>query len=217
VLKFNKLNSSEKAGNDWRGVYGHARPKSHIGRAHGPIYPAAAAALKLKGVLGIITADDVPAFPRPTTRSSPTSRFMWASRLAVAAETEQLAQDAIDLIKITYEPVPFVVDPLDNLHPAGPTARLDGNVANPNVKYQTIKWTARDFAVAGDGNLPMGKPTAEWSYGDLDAGFKEAKLVLDESFVVGAQGTTAWSPAPPWRTGKTARSSCSARARARPR
>ena len=34
----------------------------------------------------------------------------------------------------------------------------------------------------------MGKPAQEWTYGDLDAGFKDAKVVLDESFVIGAQG-----------------------------
>ena len=29
----------------------------------------------------------------------------------------------------------------------------------------------------------MGKPPDEWSYGDVDAGFKKAALVLDETFV----------------------------------
>ncbi len=40
-----------------------------------------------------------------------------------------------------------------------------------------------DFADAKDGQLPMGKATDEWSVGDLDAGFKNAALVLDETFV----------------------------------
>jgi xanthine dehydrogenase molybdenum-binding subunit len=165
-----------------------------------------AAALKLKGVLGIITADDVPVFPPPNNpilTNEPV--YVGDPILAVAAETEQLAQDAIDLIKIDYEPLPFVVDPLDSLHPAGPTARLDGNVANPRVKYQTIKWTARDFAAAGEGKLPMGKPAGEWTYGDLDAGFKAAKLVLDESFVIGAQGHQCMEPRSAmayWENGK---------------
>jgi CO/xanthine dehydrogenase Mo-binding subunit len=155
----------------------------------------ASAALKLKGVLGILTADDVPAFPPPNNpilTNEPL--YVGDPILAVAAESEQLCQDAIDVIKIDYEALPFVVDPLDSLHPAGPTARLDGNVANPRVKFQTIKWTARDFAVAGEGKLPMGKPAGEWTYGDLDAGFKAAKLVLDESFVIGAQGHQCMEP-----------------------
>ena len=33
------------------------------------------------------------------------------------------------------------------------------------------------------GKLPMGKAPDEWSYGDLEAGFKDAALVLDETFV----------------------------------
>jgi CO/xanthine dehydrogenase Mo-binding subunit len=148
----------------------------------------ASAALKLKGVLGVLTAKDVPAFPPPQNPIlTDEPHFVGEPILAVAAETEQLAQDAIDLIKIEYEPLPFVVDPLDSLHPGGPNARSDGNVANPRIKYQTIKWTARDFAMAGDDKLPMGEPAGQWTYGDLEAGFKSAKLVLDESFVIGAQ------------------------------
>jgi len=166
----------------------------------------ASAALKLKGVLGILTAADVPAFPPPNNPIL-TNEPLYVGEpiLAVAAETEQLAQDAIELIKIDYEPLPFVVDPLDSLHPAGPTARLDGNVANPRVKYQTIKWTARDFAAAGEGQLPMGKPASEWTYGDIEAGFKAAKVVLDESFVIGAQCHHCMEPRSAmayWQNGK---------------
>ncbi len=166
----------------------------------------ASAALKLKGVLGVLTADDVPSFPPPNNPIL-TNEPLYVGEpiLAVAAETEQLAQDAIDLIKIEYEPLPFVVDPLDSLHPGGPSARLDGNVANPRVKFQTIKWTARDFAAAGEGQLPMGKPAEEWTYGDLDAGFKAAKVVLDESFVIGAQGHHCMEPRSAmayWQNGK---------------
>jgi CO/xanthine dehydrogenase Mo-binding subunit len=166
----------------------------------------ASAALKLKGVLAVLTANDVPAFPPPNNpilTNEPL--YVGDPILAVAAESEQLAQDAIDLIKIDYEPLPFVVDPLESLHPGGPSARLDGNVANPRVKFQTIKWTARDFAAAGDNQLPTGKPAEEWTYGDLEAGFKEAKIVLDESFVIGAQSHHCMEPRSAmayWQNGK---------------
>ena len=46
-----------------------------------------------------------------------------------------------------------------------------------------LKWTEADFAEEKKGRLPMGKSPEEWSYGDLDAGFKNAALVLDETFV----------------------------------
>ena len=51
-----------------------------------------------------------------------------------------------------------------------------------------MKWTGQDFADAGAERLPLGRPTEEWSYGDLDAGFKGAALELDETFVVQSTG-----------------------------
>ena len=53
---------------------------------------------------------------------------------------------------------------------------------------ERLKWTADDFAAAGDGQLPMGEPKEQWAYGDLDGGFAAAALVLDETFVVNATG-----------------------------
>ena len=39
-----------------------------------------------------------------------------------------------------------------------------------------------------DGRCRSGKPTEEWTFGDLDAGFKNAALVVDETFVVQSTG-----------------------------
>src|SRR5437867_783734 len=52
----------------------------------------------------------------------------------------------------------------------------------PTLK--TLKWTDQDFADAGPGALPMAEAPDEWSYGDLEAGFRDAALVVDETFVV---------------------------------
>ena len=47
-----------------------------------------------------------------------------------------------------------------------------------------MKWTAAELAEADAGRLPMMEDAPEkWAYGDLEAGFKEAALVLDETFV----------------------------------
>jgi CO/xanthine dehydrogenase Mo-binding subunit len=46
-----------------------------------------------------------------------------------------------------------------------------------------LKWTKADFAELEHGRLPIGKVPDEWTYGDLDSGFKNAALVLDETFV----------------------------------
>jgi CO/xanthine dehydrogenase Mo-binding subunit len=114
--------------------------------------------------------------------------------LALAAVDELTASDAIEKIEIDWEPLPFAVDPLASLRPDGPNARLEGNiwgrpkpptpgqpVAPPAI--EELKWTASDFAEYDQGRLPMGKTPDEWAYGDVDAGFKNAALVLDETFV----------------------------------
>jgi CO/xanthine dehydrogenase Mo-binding subunit len=47
-----------------------------------------------------------------------------------------------------------------------------------------LKWTQAEVDEYNAGRLPMGKDTdPSWSYGDLEAGFKKADLVLDETFV----------------------------------
>ena len=71
------------------------------------------------------------------------------------------------------------------LDPADPPAAAPGQPPPhpPAAKCQELKWTEADFADAKDGQMPMGKPADEWSYGDVDAGFKNAALVLDETFV----------------------------------
>src|SRR5207253_2363506 len=100
------------------------------------------------------------------------------------------AATAIEMIRVEFEPLPFVIDPLDTLRPGGPSPRTDGNVwvqpgpqDPPQPKVAELKWTEADFAEYKEGRLPMGQAPDAWSYGDLDAGFKNAALVLDETFV----------------------------------
>jgi CO/xanthine dehydrogenase Mo-binding subunit len=112
--------------------------------------------------------------------------------LAVAAVDELTAVEAIELIEIDWEPLPFNVDPIDSLRPGRLTARAEGNVwarpaaaqgqqpGPPNVTL--LKWEEKDFGEYNEGKLPMGTPTDEWSFGDVDGNFKKAALVLDETF-----------------------------------
>ena len=142
----------------------------------------AAKALRMPGVVAILTADDVPQEPaaNPILTNEPT--FVGAPILAVAAVDELTAADAIEAIGVEFESLAFTFDPLDSLSPAGGNARSDGNVGGAGVDVHTLKWEERDFA-AGDARLPDGKMTKSWQYGDLDGGFRDAKLVLEDSFV----------------------------------
>jgi CO/xanthine dehydrogenase Mo-binding subunit len=166
----------------------------------------ASAALALPGVHGLLTADDVPSFPAPQDAILTNEPlFVGQPILAVAADSEELAADALEKIKVTYEELPFTVDPLASLFPGGADARTNGNVANPGVDLKSYKWTARDFADAADGQLPAGAPVTEWSYGDVDAALKGAPLVLDESFVTAGLSHHSLEPRSAlayWQNGK---------------
>jgi len=173
-------------------------PHARVKRIHSD------AALAMPGVKAILTADDLPA-PADTLTDNGTviKASKWGERgltnepvyqgepiLAVAAVDELTAAEAIEKIHIDFELLPFVIDPLDTLRPGGPNPRTDGNVwtrpagQNPGPPVVTeLKWTKADFAELDKGRLPMGKAPDEWSYGDVDSGFRNAALVLDETFV----------------------------------
>ena len=161
------------------------------------------AALAIPGVKAILTADEVPDLNGAEKALTNEPLYAGEPILAVAAVSEEIAASAIEAIQVDLEPLPFVVDPLDSLRPGGPNARLNGNVWGaprppapgaqgpaPAPVPETVKWTDADFGDdEGDpGRLPMGKALEEWSFGDLDAGFKSAELVLDESFIVQSTG-----------------------------
>jgi len=151
-------------------------------------------ALKMPGVLGILTADDVPQFPppqRPILQKDEVF-FIGDAILALAAVDETTAADALEKIKIEFQQLPHVLDPLDSLYPGGPNARSNGNVAAAQINLQTVKWQAGDFY--DDSKLPMGKPSEEWHYGDLDAAFKASKLVIEESFVTAGYSHHSMEP-----------------------
>ncbi|MEE8148161.1 MAG: molybdopterin cofactor-binding domain-containing protein, partial [Longimicrobiales bacterium] len=143
----------------------------------------ASAALAMDGVVGILTAEDIPAVDAPREAClTMEPHYEGEPVLAVAAVDETTAADAIEAIKIDFEPLPFVLNPLDSLRPDGPSARLDGNT-RVGRDLATIKWTEEDFANAPEGTLPMGEPSAEWRVGDVEAGFAEADLIIDETIV----------------------------------
>ena len=126
----------------------------------------ASEALAMPGVRAILTANDLPA-PADTLTDNGTviKASKWGERgltmeplyqgepiLAVAAVDEVTAADAIEKIKIDFEPLPFVVDPLDTLRPGGPNPRTDGNVwtrptppAQGQPQVTTLKWADADF------------------------------------------------------------------------
>jgi len=164
-------------------------------------------ALKMDGVVGVLTADDVPAAEganQPILTNNP--HYVGDPILAIAAVDEATASDALEKVRYDIEPVEFVLDPLASLYPGGPNAHGGGNVTNRGVPLQEVKWTARDFAAAEEHQLPMtGKPVAEWSYGDLDKEFADSAVVYDETFVTASNSHHSMEPRSAmsyWQNGK---------------
>ena len=163
---------------------GQAKYTSDIrlpGMLHGKVlrspYPHAriltvdtAEATQLPGVHAVLTPFDV-----PNGRVAPDLpildtevRFVGDEVAAVAAEDEDTAQEAIGLIQVQYDPLPFVTDPQDALAPNAP-------------------------AVHPGGNLLGGKPII-LTRGNVDEGFAQADRVFEETFTTPAHSGAALEP-----------------------
>ena len=111
------------------------------------------------GVRAVISAANAPEIEWYTDSVlfDRTVRFVGDEVAAVAAETEEQADDALRLIAVEYEALPFVVDLAAARRPDAPRLRPDGNVS------------------------------AEQKYarGDVAAGFRDAEVVVEAVYVTG--------------------------------
>ena len=141
----------------------------------------------MPGVIGILTAADVPEVEAPNAAIlTNTPAYIGDPILAVAAETEQIAEDAMATIRVEMEPLPFVTDPLDSLLEGGADAREEGNVYSRSREgsgFRTVKWTREQIEEFRAGREPTGEFVNEWSYGDVAKGFADAELVFEQPFV----------------------------------
>src|SRR5262245_1387190 len=102
----------------------------------------ASEALAMPGVKAVLTSDDLPA---PSDAMTDLGQVIPANKLgeraltndpvyqgdpilAVCAVDEYTCAEAIEKIKISYDRLPHVVDPLVSLRAGGPNARVEGNV-----------------------------------------------------------------------------------------
>lgn len=155
-------------------------------------------ALRMDGVIGVFTADDLPPVPPPGNPALASEYVTYVGQpiLAVAAITEEIAESAIDKIRIDFERRDFVVDPIESLSPGGSNAYPEGNVlvrtqeegpeGAPIVgaEIRDIKWPQSAIDAIKSGKEPVGAEfTTEWAFGDLEAGFAEAAQIIEEPFV----------------------------------
>ena len=155
----------------------------------------ASEALKMPGVLGILTADDVPQFPppqRPILQKDEVF-FIGDPILALAAVDETTAADALEKVKIDFEQLP---------HVAGSARQPVSRRTECAVQRQRRRGAdqSADREVAGRATSSTtrrcrwaSRPKT-WSYGDLDAAFKASKLVIEESFVTAGYSHHSMEP-----------------------
>ena len=126
------------------------------------------------GVYAVITAADLPdSLVGRRLRDMPVLardvvRFAGEKVAAVAAETQEAAEEALLLIDVEYEELPAVFDAHEAMEPGAPTLHPD---------------------LSGYEGLPQPESGINnvfahitWGQGDVDAGFAEADLVFEHTF-----------------------------------
>jgi len=95
-------------------------------------------------------------------------RFIGEKVAAVAAETEEIAEEAINLIEVEYDETEPLLDPVEALKP-------DAKLIHPDVaSYKGLP-------------KPLSQPTNDfiyvtWGKGDLETGFRQADLIVENTF-----------------------------------
>jgi len=86
-------------------------------------------------------------------------RYHGEAIVAVAADDPYIAEEALGLIKVDYEELPAVFDPMEAMKPNAPLIH-DNNPGNVSA-------------------------SANHNYGDVEAGFREADHVFEDTFTIG--------------------------------
>jgi CO/xanthine dehydrogenase Mo-binding subunit len=169
----------------------------------------ASEALAMEGVFGILTADDVYPEGEPDSTglkiltNEPT--LVGEPILAVAAIDEKTAETAMTRIDITFEQLPFTLDPLDSLVEGGPDAYTGGNTFVFRQGFAQEKWTVDQVTSFVNGNEPTAEPQQTWEYGDLQAGFASSDFVYETTFSTAGYGHMSMEPRSAlayWENGK---------------
>lgn len=169
----------------------------------------ASEALAMDGVFGILTADDV--YPDGEDNSpglkvltnQPT--LVGEPILALAAVDEKTAETAIAAISVTFERLPFVMDPLDSLAEGGPDGYNGGNTFVFRQGVATEKWSRDEVASFRAGNEPTAEPQQSWEYGDLDAAFAASAYTYEGGFTTAGYPHQSMEPRSAfayWENGK---------------
>ncbi|MBM4299407.1 MAG: xanthine dehydrogenase family protein, partial [Deltaproteobacteria bacterium] len=95
-------------------------------------------------------------------------RFIGEKVAVVAADTEEIAEAAAELIEVDYEEFEPLLDPLEAVQPSAP-------LLHPNV--QSYRGLLHEIKAPSNVFIDM-----TWTKGDVDAGFRDADLIVENTF-----------------------------------
>ncbi|HJX08983.1 MAG TPA: xanthine dehydrogenase family protein molybdopterin-binding subunit, partial [Candidatus Binatia bacterium] len=131
-------------------------------------------ALKVPGVKAVITGEDVPGlrigrciYDTPVVADG-VVRFIGEKVAAVAAETKSAAEQALDWIEVEYEELEPLLDPLEAIKSRAP-------ILHPDL----LSYRGLPVPVAKLSNVFS---YLKWGKGDIEAGFREADLIVENTY-----------------------------------
>lgn len=118
----------------------------------------------IPGVKAAITRKDIPdkmvypLYTRPFYPLTDHARCLGDMIAAVAAETEEIAEKAIEQVEVKYEVLPAVFDPQEAMKSDAPKLYPEGNISDPEGRSEALEW------------------------GDVGKGLKEADFIAEGIF-----------------------------------
>ncbi len=143
-----------------RSPYAHARVR-HIDTTQAAALPG------VHAVLSSTNAPDITWYEEESALFPATVCFVGDEVAVVAAESEEIAQDALRLIEVEYEPLSFVVDLQAAQQPDAPAIHTGGNFTDDPKVY---------------------------TRGDVDQGFAAADVIIDQIYTTQTQVHNSLEP-----------------------
>ena len=134
----------------------------------------ASKALALSGVRAVVTGEDCTGlkigrrlYDMPILADGEV-RFVGEKVAAVAADTELIAEEAVNLIEVEYEEMEPILDPVETMKPGARLIHPD--VMNYKGLPNPLKEPSNDFIYM------------TWGKGDLETGFRQADIIVENTF-----------------------------------
>ena len=137
----------------------------------------------LEGVLGIITGNepgvDWDQYPKVAVLA--VERTIWAGQIValVCAETEEIAEEALELIEVEYEQLPHVLNYKEAIDP-NPVSVVD-----PDYEKRPVGFTDRPGDRATNRVSPNIVGAFKMNAGDVDKALAEADVIVEGEFWTG--------------------------------